>query len=331
MFGFRGIARIRFIGVEGRKTVEGFLPELFRAICLLFDPFSHDQATIDEEKPWLQPGADVSDYFNYGFDEESWRIYCERQRMIRAGLDPLSSKHIMQRQKRPNYADKDPEPIRKEPEQQPIALQKPAATEQQQQMAANKALQEAAQAAAMQAIMGGQLPGMPQLPGMQLPGMAGLPGLPGMPQLPGMPVPNNGAAAAAAAALPNLANLVPEQPKEPQTQPPASKKIDVRDYDRENYDSARRDYESRKRDRSPVDRRERDMSRYDRDPHYDRRDYHGRDPHGRSESYRRDPKYDDVRTKREAHDDGYGRREDYDRRRAEERYMRERYHARERR
>lgn len=31
------------------------------------------------EKPWLQPGADMSDYFNYGFTEETWKLYCERQ------------------------------------------------------------------------------------------------------------------------------------------------------------------------------------------------------------------------------------------------------------
>ncbi|XP_044054998.1 pre-mRNA 3'-end-processing factor FIP1 isoform X3 [Siniperca chuatsi] len=28
------------------------------------------------EKPWRKAGADISDYFNYGFDEESWITYC---------------------------------------------------------------------------------------------------------------------------------------------------------------------------------------------------------------------------------------------------------------
>lgn len=36
-----------------------------------------------EDKPWLRPGADITDYFNYGFDEGTWRIYCARQREIR--------------------------------------------------------------------------------------------------------------------------------------------------------------------------------------------------------------------------------------------------------
>ncbi|XP_053681139.1 pre-mRNA 3'-end-processing factor FIP1-like [Anopheles nili] len=36
-----------------------------------------------DEKPWRKPGADITDYFNYGFNEETWRSYCERQKRIR--------------------------------------------------------------------------------------------------------------------------------------------------------------------------------------------------------------------------------------------------------
>ncbi|GLG99930.1 Putative polyadenylation factor i complex subunit fip1 [Gryllus bimaculatus] len=36
-----------------------------------------------EDKPWRKPGADITDYFNYGFNEETWRAYCERQKRIR--------------------------------------------------------------------------------------------------------------------------------------------------------------------------------------------------------------------------------------------------------
>ena len=31
-----------------------------------------------EEKPWRQPTADVTDYFNFGFDETSWKDYCKQ-------------------------------------------------------------------------------------------------------------------------------------------------------------------------------------------------------------------------------------------------------------
>ena len=49
-----------------------------------------------DEKPWRKPGADITDYFNYGFNEETWRSYCERQKQMRlnesgVGLQGLSA------------------------------------------------------------------------------------------------------------------------------------------------------------------------------------------------------------------------------------------------
>lgn len=38
-----------------------------------------------EDKPWRKPGADLSDYFNYGFNEDTWKAYCEKQKRIRMG------------------------------------------------------------------------------------------------------------------------------------------------------------------------------------------------------------------------------------------------------
>jgi len=32
--------------------------------------------TGDSSKPWRKPGADITDYFNYGFDEFTWASYC---------------------------------------------------------------------------------------------------------------------------------------------------------------------------------------------------------------------------------------------------------------
>lgn len=55
-----------------------------------------------EDRPWRKPGADINDYFNYGFCEgtmkkliveinvvlpiclETWNMYCERQKKLRA-------------------------------------------------------------------------------------------------------------------------------------------------------------------------------------------------------------------------------------------------------
>ena len=36
-----------------------------------------------EDKPWRKPGADITDYFNYGFTEDTWRAYSERQKRLR--------------------------------------------------------------------------------------------------------------------------------------------------------------------------------------------------------------------------------------------------------
>jgi pre-mRNA 3'-end-processing factor FIP1 len=48
-----------------------------------FAPGQRNPLEIDidalEDKPWRKPGADPSDYFNYGFTEESWRAYCAKQ------------------------------------------------------------------------------------------------------------------------------------------------------------------------------------------------------------------------------------------------------------
>ncbi len=35
-------------------------------------------------------GADLSDYFNYGFNEDTWKAYCEKQKRLRMGLDILN-------------------------------------------------------------------------------------------------------------------------------------------------------------------------------------------------------------------------------------------------
>lgn len=41
-----------------------------------------------KEKPWRQPGADVSEYFNYGFDEFTWTAYCSKQDKLRSDFNP---------------------------------------------------------------------------------------------------------------------------------------------------------------------------------------------------------------------------------------------------
>jgi len=39
-----------------------------------------------EDKPWRKPGADITDYFNYGFNENTWKRYCNKQKAMREEL-----------------------------------------------------------------------------------------------------------------------------------------------------------------------------------------------------------------------------------------------------
>ncbi|KAI0910882.1 Fip1-domain-containing protein [Ustulina deusta] len=43
-----------------------------------------DQDLPDNDKPWRKPGTDLSDYFNYGFDEFTWALYAAKQDSVRA-------------------------------------------------------------------------------------------------------------------------------------------------------------------------------------------------------------------------------------------------------
>ncbi|KAK4445979.1 Fip1 motif-domain-containing protein [Podospora aff. communis PSN243] len=42
-----------------------------------------DEDLADSDKPWRKPGTDLSDYFNYGFDEFTWALYAQKQEALR--------------------------------------------------------------------------------------------------------------------------------------------------------------------------------------------------------------------------------------------------------
>lgn len=42
-----------------------------------------DDDLPENDKPWRKPGADLSDYFNYGFDEFTWALYATKQEQLR--------------------------------------------------------------------------------------------------------------------------------------------------------------------------------------------------------------------------------------------------------
>lgn len=219
----------------------------------------YDENMLDEDKPWLKPGADISDYFNYGFDEETWKIYCEKQRMIRAGLDPRTARAILPRKelRRGNYRDFD------HSAPQPIEKIEPIVKRQHQPVDPMEAIKKQAAEQALKAIgagMGGlpatlpQIPGLPPLPGagdLKLPGAP--PGLPPMPNaLANLPIPTG---------MPPL--HMPGMPDGGMApRPPV--KIEARE--------RRPDDRDRRRSRSPQQRRPIDDRRYERDRLPPRRD-----------------------------------------------------------
>ncbi|KAI0508711.1 Fip1 motif-domain-containing protein [Xylaria bambusicola] len=56
-----------------------------------------DQDLPENDKPWRKPGTDLSDYFNYGFDEFTWALYAAKQDNVRA---EYSQDAIAQNQKK---------------------------------------------------------------------------------------------------------------------------------------------------------------------------------------------------------------------------------------
>ncbi|QDS73539.1 hypothetical protein FKW77_009664 [Venturia effusa] len=46
-----------------------------------------DADIAEQMKPWRRPGADQTDYFNYGFDEFTWATYCMNQTKMAGVLD----------------------------------------------------------------------------------------------------------------------------------------------------------------------------------------------------------------------------------------------------
>ncbi|KAK5958961.1 cleavage polyadenylation factor subunit FIP1 PWA37_003638 [Arxiozyma heterogenica] len=56
----------------------------------LFDgrPITEIDPEVLKEKPWRQPGANISDYFNFGFNEYTWTEYLHRQERLRDEYNP---------------------------------------------------------------------------------------------------------------------------------------------------------------------------------------------------------------------------------------------------
>ncbi|KAL7888028.1 hypothetical protein AOLI_G00030020 [Acnodon oligacanthus] len=79
--------KVRGVGLDAEDRVSGTLLDV--------------DVESFEEKPWRKPGADLSDYFNYGFNEDTWKMYCDKQRRLRMSIEVMtlgsSSKVVVNR------------------------------------------------------------------------------------------------------------------------------------------------------------------------------------------------------------------------------------------
>nr|CCC90734.1 unnamed protein product [Trypanosoma congolense IL3000] len=57
--------------------------------------FGYDIAQM-QKRPWDEPGANLKDYFNYGFNESSWRLYCAMQAEGESSLLAKANTFLMQ-------------------------------------------------------------------------------------------------------------------------------------------------------------------------------------------------------------------------------------------
>ncbi|KAL3230204.1 Pre-mRNA polyadenylation factor FIP1 [Nakaseomyces bracarensis] len=69
--------------LEGGDTIDLNKDGLYKD-----EPVSNIDPEVLKEKPWRQPGANLSDYFNYGFNEFTWMEYLHRQEKLRQEYNP---------------------------------------------------------------------------------------------------------------------------------------------------------------------------------------------------------------------------------------------------
>lgn len=55
--------------------------------------FDYIDIDMQDEKPWRNAGVDITDYFNYGFNEDSWREYVKKQVLKFHSSFPITIRH----------------------------------------------------------------------------------------------------------------------------------------------------------------------------------------------------------------------------------------------
>lgn len=75
-------------GIEVSKDEGASLVDINKVAELDGKPLTQVDLNELKDKPWRIPGADILDYFNYGFDEFTWTAYCHKQDKLRGEFNP---------------------------------------------------------------------------------------------------------------------------------------------------------------------------------------------------------------------------------------------------
>lgn len=124
-----------------------------------------------DDKPWRRPGAHQADYFNYGFDEFTWKAHCARQRDTRSESDRARDQPFSVRRRPGDTGADGPQIFATMPVQEAWNTLPPAL-----KGALTTIVFQAVQGQGNMMPFGGMMPGMPAgMPPMGMPPGAGLP------------------------------------------------------------------------------------------------------------------------------------------------------------
>jgi len=77
-----GVGRVNMTWSKTDPTKNTTQPRLHSRRGPTVHPYEIEIDSL-EDKPWRKPTEDITDYFNYGFNEETWKQYCKKQMSLR--------------------------------------------------------------------------------------------------------------------------------------------------------------------------------------------------------------------------------------------------------
>jgi len=72
---------------ERTSKIDVYAKPIYEAARKPITQVNIDADLPENDKPWRRPGTDISDYFNYGFDEFTWALYAAKQESLRSEYD----------------------------------------------------------------------------------------------------------------------------------------------------------------------------------------------------------------------------------------------------